>query len=155
MVLLCPQRAPATTDPCRTPKLGAGPDSLNVIGNCCSYYIEPFENFDQVIAWERPDINVPDNHEFIPIHAAAGKNAVDALKWLKAQGADINAQDNDGETPMHYAAWKNSVDALKWLKAQGADINAQDNSGDTPMHYAAVGGAVDALEWFRANGGRE
>ena len=35
MVLLCPQRAPATTDPCRTPKLGAGPDSLNVIGNCC------------------------------------------------------------------------------------------------------------------------
>ena len=34
MVLLCPQRAPATTDPCRTPKLGAGPDSLNVIGNC-------------------------------------------------------------------------------------------------------------------------
>ena len=36
MVLLCPQRAPATTDPCRTPKLGAGPDSLNVIGNCCS-----------------------------------------------------------------------------------------------------------------------
>ena len=33
MVLLCPQRAPATTDPCRTPKLGAGPDSLNVIGN--------------------------------------------------------------------------------------------------------------------------
>ena len=36
MVLLCPQRAPATTDPCRTPKLGAGPDSLNVIGNCWS-----------------------------------------------------------------------------------------------------------------------
>ena len=35
MVLLCPQRAPATTDPCRTPKLGAGPDSLNVIGNRC------------------------------------------------------------------------------------------------------------------------
>ena len=35
MVLRCPQRAPATTDPCRTPKLGAGPDSLNVIGNCC------------------------------------------------------------------------------------------------------------------------
>ena len=37
MVLLCPQRAPATTDPCRTPKLGAGPDSLNVIGNCWSF----------------------------------------------------------------------------------------------------------------------
>ena len=31
MVLLCPQLAPATTDPCRTPKLGAGPDSLNVM----------------------------------------------------------------------------------------------------------------------------
>ena len=52
MVLLCPQRAPATTDPCRTPKLGAGPDSLNVIGNCCRMLVvlvnRGYVNFDEI-----------------------------------------------------------------------------------------------------------
>ena len=38
MVLLCPQRAPTTTDPCRTPKLAAGPASLNVSGNRWSFH---------------------------------------------------------------------------------------------------------------------
>ena len=50
MVLLCPQRAPATTDPCPTPKLAAGPDSLNVIGNRCPKF-SIFDKLDRVSYW--------------------------------------------------------------------------------------------------------
>ena len=86
------------------------------------------------------------------MHWAALYGTVDAMEWLKAQGADINAQDNDGKTPMHDAALGTSVDAMKWLKAQGADINAQDNDDRTPMHGAALGDSVDALKWLKAQG---
>ena len=65
---------------------------------------------------------------------------MDAMEWLKAQGADINARRSDGATPMHSAARGNAV--MEWLKAQGADINARRSDGATPMHYAARGNAM-------------
>ena len=114
------------------------------------------------------------------MHFAALNNAVNAMKWLKAQGSDINVPNRYNKTPIHYAAEHNAVAAMKWLKMQGADINAGihypnpgqirnwNDTGDwfkaqmahfnamnnnyTPMHFAAVNNAVDAMKWLETQG---
>ena len=80
------------------------------------------------------------------MHFAALNNAVNAMKWLKAQGSDINVPNRYNKTPIHYAAEHNAVAAMKWLKMQGADINA------SIMHFAAVNNAVDAMKWLETQG---
>ena len=73
---------------------------------------------------------------------------MDAMEWLKAQGADITARDNEGKTPMHEAARGGALDAMKWLKSQRAGINARDNDGETPMHSAAKNKWLTQVQHF-------
>ena len=87
------------------------------------------------------------------MHIAAGFNEVDALKWLKSQGADVNAEDAWNRTPIHFAAKTNSLAALDWLKSQGADVNAMAAHDGTPMQYAEWHNSRDSLKWFMDNGG--
>lgn len=47
-----------------------------------------------------------------PLHAAASKNKLKALKFLLNNAADVYAKDADGETPLHYAASKEVRDIL-------------------------------------------
>ena len=75
------------------------------------------------------------------MHFAALNNAVNAMKWLKAQGSDINEPNRYNKTPIHYAAEHNAVAAMKWLKMQGTDINAG-------IHYPNPGPIKD-LEQHR------
>lgn len=94
-------------------------------------------------------IDVPDNGGNIPLHYAAGKNAlpekpellINAVKtilsfnsFVKNQGKDIvNYENSSGSTPLHYAL---SEDIASLLIQNGADVNSKNNTGDTPLHFA-------------------
>ncbi|MDO9065118.1 MAG: ankyrin repeat domain-containing protein [Sulfuricella sp.] len=71
-----------------------------------------------------------------PLHLAATKPDVSALKALLAAGANVNAKDDDGNTPLHMAAYTNRIEAAKVLLEAGADVNAKTTAGRTPMAMA-------------------
>jgi len=53
------------------------------------------------------------HHADTPMHVAARGGEVDAMQWLKEQGADVNAKNNIADTPMHLAAGAGHVDAMR------------------------------------------
>ena len=53
------------------------------------------------------------------MHETTRGGAVDAMKWLKSQGADINAQDNDGQTPRHRAETENTEETEERFRYNG------------------------------------
>jgi len=80
---------------------------------------------------------------------------VDAIQWLKENGADVNVADKEGRTPMHVTAAEGKMDAMAWLKENGADINARDSRQRTPLGLARPD-QVDAeiRRWMQSNGVR-
>jgi cellulase/cellobiase CelA1 len=83
---------------------------------------------------------------------AARGGHIEAMKWLKEQGAEVNVKNPQGETAMHAAAAGGHVEAMKWLKEQGEDINVKDYCERTPMHCAAEGGHAAAIRWLKEQG---
>ena len=67
---------------------------------------------------------------------AAREYNLEAIKWLKEQGADVKAKTNDGSTLMHIAAASFNADAMKWAHNQGIDLNAKNNSKKTVLDLA-------------------
>jgi hypothetical protein len=74
-----------------------------------------------------------------PLHWAALRGRVQAVKWLLAAGANPNAPDRDaGVTPLHAAALDGQTEAAKLLLDAKANPNAVDKQvGATPLHVAA------------------
>ena len=87
-----------------------------------------------------------------PIHFAASKNSIDAVKLLLANGANVNAKTIGDFTPLHFAAFYDAVDSAKLLIANGANVNAKDDDGNTPLHMTAFGNAANAAKLLIANG---
>jgi len=83
---------------------------------------------------------------------AATMGLIEAMMWLKDQGADINAKSSGGRTPIFWAVAAGQTDAMAWLKKQGADVNAKDNDGRTPIFWAAAAGQIDAMVWLKRQG---
>ena len=78
-----------------------------------------------------------------PLHRAAERGDIQAMRTLLDQGADVNAKDY-GEglqttihpTALHVAAEKGRMEAMTLLLDRGANINARDRFSFTPLHYA-------------------
>jgi ankyrin repeat protein len=77
---------------------------------------------------------------YSPLHTAAGKGDIVAVKESLAQGADVNAKDRDGYTPLSWAVGSGRIDVVKLLIEQGADVNAKERDGWTPLLSAAKKG---------------
>ena len=67
-----------------------------------------------------------------PIHDAARKGDIEAVKQHLAAGRNVNAKDDKGRTPLHRAAREGHKEVAELLIAAGADVNAKFPGGETP-----------------------
>ena len=72
-----------------------------------------------------------------PIHDAARKGDIEAVKQHLAAGRNVNAKDDKGRIPLHRAAREGHKEVAELLIANGAYLNAKDKEGKTPLYHAA------------------
>lgn len=66
-----------------------------------------------------------DNSAQNPIHEAAARGDVDALRILLIDPTLLNAKDEFGYTPLHVATDRQRKQAVEYLVSQGADKAAR------------------------------
>ncbi|XP_061764344.1 protein phosphatase 1 regulatory subunit 12C [Nerophis ophidion] len=71
-----------------------------------------------------------------PLHVAAAKGYLEALKLLCQCGLDVSAMDFDGWTPLHAAAHWGQGEACYILTEQMCNMEARSNAGQTPLDVA-------------------
>ncbi|KAI4892896.1 hypothetical protein NFI96_027586 [Prochilodus magdalenae] len=71
-----------------------------------------------------------------PLHVAAAKGYLEAIKLLCQCGLDVSAKDWDGWTPLHAAAHWGQREACCILAEQLCDMEARSNGGQTPFDVA-------------------
>ncbi|KAL7890845.1 hypothetical protein AOLI_G00003210 [Acnodon oligacanthus] len=71
-----------------------------------------------------------------PLHVAAAKGYLEAIKLLCQCGLDVSAKDWDGWTPLHAAAHWGQREACSILAEQLCDMEARSNGGQTPFDVA-------------------
>lgn len=81
-----------------------------------------------------------------PVHHAAERGSVSAVKVLLKAGAAPGFTDWDKNTPMHKAAEAGRAGVLRVLIKAGADPDARNAEGETPLHRAAVYGRTAACQ---------
>ncbi|XP_064185611.1 BRCA1-associated RING domain protein 1 [Anguilla rostrata] len=75
-----------------------------------------------------------------PLHLAAIKGDVAAVKELRDQGADPNLKDHAGWTPLHEACNLGHLGVVEALLQQGALLNTPGYHNDSPLHDAVRNG---------------
>jgi len=120
-------------------------------------FVDPIDIGEQVVESltesdsgesQQPTAKAPD----IPIHEAAKRRNIEAVKQHLAAGTDVSAKDGSGRTPLHYAANGGHKEIVELLIAKGADVNAKTNGGWTPLHYAVTGDQKEIAELLIAAG---
>ena len=85
-----------------------------------------------------------------PIHQAAERGDVAALRRELDDGVSPNALSGRGRTPLHYLCSRGDnpdarVDCLHVLLEAGANVNAPNVHQNTPLHLAAVRGYANVV----------
>ncbi|XP_044202424.1 protein phosphatase 1 regulatory subunit 12C isoform X1 [Thunnus albacares] len=88
-----------------------------------------------------------------PLHVAAAKGYLEALKILCQCGLDVSATDFDGWTPLHAAAHWGQGEACHILAEQLCNMEARSNAGQTPFDVAdeSVEELLEELSQKQAN----
>ncbi|KAK6990454.1 ankyrin repeat and SOCS box protein 13 [Biomphalaria glabrata] len=87
-----------------------------------------------------------------PIHIAASKGHLDALKLFVERGIKINQQDSDKRTPLHWVSMYGHVHMIKWMIDAGALVNASQADKFTPLHVATCLNHVEVCKQLLAEG---
>ena len=74
-----------------------------------------------------------------PLHWAATRANISALKALLRARVNVKAEDYEGRTPLHCAAISGNRRCIELLLIAGSDVLAKDRSGTQATHFA--------LEW--------
>lgn len=88
-----------------------------------------------------------------PLHVAAAKGYLEALKILCQCGLDVSAVDFDGWTPLHAAAHWGQGEACRVLAEHLCNMEARSNAGQTPFDVAdeSVEELLEELSQKQAN----
>uniref|UniRef100_A0A8C8GYW4 Protein phosphatase 1 regulatory subunit n=1 Tax=Oncorhynchus tshawytscha TaxID=74940 RepID=A0A8C8GYW4_ONCTS len=88
-----------------------------------------------------------------PLHVAAAKGYLEAIKLLCQCGLDVSEMDCDGWTPLHAASHWGQGDACRILAEQLCDMEACSNGGQTPFDVAdeSVVSLLEELSQKQAN----
>uniref|UniRef100_A0A8C5HPH9 Serine/threonine-protein phosphatase 6 regulatory ankyrin repeat subunit C-like n=1 Tax=Gouania willdenowi TaxID=441366 RepID=A0A8C5HPH9_GOUWI len=92
------------------------------------------------------DVNLLDQEESTPLHAAAYLGDTHIMDLLISSGANINAKDQNLLTPLHRAAASRNERAVELLLTHGAKVNTRDKVWHTPLHMAAANWATGCAE---------
>lgn len=82
-----------------------------------------------------------------PLHNAAYRGDINAVKTLIEQGADVNARAGQ-VAPLHTAASEGHANVVALLIEKGADVNAKSRWGYTPLMLAAMYGHADVAKFL-------
>ncbi|XP_046899961.1 protein phosphatase 1 regulatory subunit 12C [Hypomesus transpacificus] len=88
-----------------------------------------------------------------PLHVAAAKGYLEAIKLLCQCGLEVSAMDCDGWTPLHASAHWGQGEACQILAEHLCDMEARSNGGQTPFDVAdeSVAALLKELSLKQAN----
>ena len=87
-----------------------------------------------------------------PLHIAAARGDINAVKALLEQRADVNKRDKNSSTPLHEAASKGHANIVRLLIEKGADVNATLSDGTTPLTSAVIFGRASVVSLLLEKG---
>jgi hypothetical protein len=96
----------------------------------------------------------PDGSLLTPLHYAAGRGMLGAVKLLLAMGATVSATDYNANTPLHLAAITGSDHVLDTLVEAGADVNSECRFGWLAVDLASISQRHNTVETLRRLGSR-
>lgn len=87
-----------------------------------------------------------------PLHAAAARGDLEAVRLLLERGADANARQQSGYVALHTAAAGGRKELASLLLAYGADPAAATDTGETAGDLADKAGHAELASWLRKTG---
>ncbi|MEW6543942.1 MAG: ankyrin repeat domain-containing protein [Nitrospirota bacterium] len=86
-----------------------------------------------------------------PLHTAAERGDVQAVRTLLDQGAQVNEEGDPGDkwlhaTALHWAAARGHLQVMELLLDRGADVNFRIAHDQTPLHWASGAGQLKAVQ---------
>uniref|UniRef100_A0A6P7G625 Uncharacterized protein LOC114338107 n=1 Tax=Diabrotica virgifera virgifera TaxID=50390 RepID=A0A6P7G625_DIAVI len=99
------------------------------------------------------NLNLCDQYGNTLSYYAAGSNSLEAIKYIKEQGANLNIFNKNKYTPVHIAANSGALEVLRYLVEDcKMDLTVSDDNGNLPAHMAADGNQVEILSYFKSIG---
>ena len=92
-----------------------------------------------------------------PLHQAAERGDVQAVRALLDQGAQVNEEGDPGDkwlhaTALHWAAARGHLQVMELLLDRGADVNVTIGHNQTPLHWASGTGQLKAVQLLLERG---
>eukprot|EP01112_Ceratiomyxa_fruticulosa_P013194 TRINITY_DN3695_c0_g1_i2.p1 TRINITY_DN3695_c0_g1~~TRINITY_DN3695_c0_g1_i2.p1 ORF type:complete len:733 (+),score=150.04 TRINITY_DN3695_c0_g1_i2:250-2448(+) len=104
----------------------------------CGLISESTPSIIRLLIKNGADINFKKKDGCTPVHIAAIRNNIEALKTLFECNSSINLDTTSkfGTSPLQEACFLGNVEVVKYLLSRGASVELRDNDGLTPLHSA-------------------